>query len=136
MKKILIGCGVALVLLAAVLLLVFFVWIRPQMKEVLNKARDNASNASVNATIGAVRTGITLEYANSMLTNDGGIGVYPVELDSQEDGPCTSCFSKVLEGGVQDPGWNKSGKTYTYTDENKGRSFVYDPADGTLTEQE
>lgn len=135
MKKILIGCGIALVLLAAVLLLVFFVWIRPQMKEVLNKARDNASNASVDITIAAVASGIVLEYAESMLTNDGGVGVYPVELDSQEDGPCTSCFFKVLEGGVQDPGWSKAGKTYTYTHAGEARSFVYDPTDGTLTEQ-
>lgn len=135
MKKILIGCGVALVLLTVVLLIVFFVWIRPQMKEVLNKARDNASNASVDATLAAVGSGILLEYAESMVTNTDGVGVYPVELDSQEDGPCTSCFSKVLEGGVQDPGWSKSGKTYTYTHEGKGRSFVYDPADGTLIEQ-
>jgi hypothetical protein len=89
----------------------------------------------VDTTVAAVRSEILLSYANSMVANQDGVGVYPVELDGQADGPCATCFAKIMDPPVDNTHWSKQGNTYTYTSREKTRQFVYNPTDGTFVEK-
>lgn len=78
---------------------------------------------------GAVREGINLQYANTLVTT--GSGAYPVALGGA-DGACTSdnpCFGDVIKDVVT-AGWTKAGLVYTH--DNTGSEFTYDSAAGSF----
>jgi len=82
------------------------------------------------AVVGNVRSGIKIQYSNTIAAGGNPDSAYPATLDSASDGSCTSaniCFTTVLQQGIK-AGWTKAGLQYTHSE--TGSSFTYDPSTG------
>lgn len=94
-----------------------------------------AEQASRDGVLGAVRSGIALYRANDMITS-GGAGSYPTALDgvSSSNTQCVgACFSNILETGVNDTSWVKTGdSTYTFNDGAAVTTYTYNSTNGTF----
>lgn len=95
--------------------------------------RSNAKQASRDGVVGAVRSGVALYRANSMVTS-GGAGTYPsTNLDSNANGACVTCFDQVLSSGVNDASWLKTNSTvYTHNDGANVTTYTYNSTNGTF----
>lgn len=93
----------------------------------------SAKHASRDGVVGAVRSGIALYRANSMVTS-GGAGAYPsTQLDANANGACVTCFDQVLANGVNDSTWTKASSTsYTHNDGTNVTTFTYSTTLGTF----
>lgn len=92
-----------------------------------------AERASREGVVGAVRSGIALYRANTMVTS-GGAGSYPASLDANGDGAaCASCFSNVLTTGLSDTSWQRTNSTaYTFNDGSTVTTYTYNSTNGTF----
>ena len=93
----------------------------------------SAEQAVRDGVVGAVRSGLALYRANDIVTN-GGSGSYPSSLDSVGDGSaCTTCFSTILQNGVNDASWTRTtGTAYVFNDGTSTTSFTYNVTNGTF----
>jgi prepilin-type N-terminal cleavage/methylation domain-containing protein len=90
----------------------------------------DAQQSQRDGVAGAVREGINLQYANTLVST--GTGSYPATLDGAADGACTSanaCYGSVIKDVVTSA-WTKAGLTYTH--DVTGSVFTYDPANGSF----
>ncbi|MBN2445597.1 MAG: prepilin-type N-terminal cleavage/methylation domain-containing protein [Phycisphaerae bacterium] len=85
--------------------------------------RDDAENAAETATVAAVRTGIKMVRMSNLAKN---LDEFPTTLDSAANGEATNSnplFTEVVENGLTDSNWKKTGK----------RSYQYVPTKTTYT---
>jgi len=81
----------------------------------------NAAEAARDGVVGAVRSGIALYKANSMVT--GGAGNYPTALGTG--------FTNVLENPVTD-GWTGATDSYTFNKSGVNTTYTYNATNGTF----
>jgi prepilin-type N-terminal cleavage/methylation domain-containing protein len=94
-----------------------------------------ASDASRDGVVGAVRAGINLSRANDLVVN-GPPGAYPATLDGAAAGAASGAnplFGTVLQQGITDGAWTKAGLAYAHTDGTITCTYTYVPASGTFT---
>ncbi len=95
----------------------------------------NARQASRDGVVGAVRSGLALQRAQSLAT--GGAGTYPATLDAATNAACgttNGCFGGVLTQPVVDTSWTRvSDTSYTFNDGTTTFTYTYTPAAGTFT---
>lgn len=86
-----------------------------------------ASNASMNGVIGAVRSGVALYKAN--LVANGSTGIYPTTLDAPAS---TCCFNNILESPVStSQGWSISAaNVYVYNKNGVNSTLTYTSGSG------
>ncbi|HPQ80595.1 MAG TPA: type II secretion system protein [bacterium] len=86
---------------------------------------ENAAEAARDGVIGAVRSGIALYRANSMITT-GGTGSYPADLGAG--------FANILENPVTAAdGWvSNTATNYVYNKGGVNNTLVYNSAAGTF----
>lgn len=128
--KIILISLVAVVLLTLVSLGVATVYV------ILNPPKNlssRAARASVEGIYGAVRSGVSLYRANTLLEEGSGKGRYPTSLDDQADGPCRSCFANIFDQPISDERWTKEGNRYLFQREDIEATMAYDPASGQVT---
>jgi len=91
-----------------------------------------AKQAARDGVVGAVRSGIALYKANTLVTT--GTGTYPTNLSTQtSNNACTTCFDVVLTSPVNDNSWTKSSDTvYIHSDGGNNSTFTYNPTNGTF----
>ena len=93
--------------------------------------KDEAKTAAEQGAVAGVRSGIKLVYLTNLAK---GTDSYPATLDSASNGVASDAnplFDTVIEGGVTDGNWEKTGaKAYTYNP--TGNSYTYDDSDGTF----
>ncbi|MGD8451481.1 MAG: type II secretion system protein [Phycisphaerae bacterium] len=91
--------------------------------------RTEAQDAAEQATLSAIRTGIKLVHMTSLAQ---GQDTYPTALDSAANGEASEknpLFADVIEGGITDANWKKTGKRgYQYVP--TGTTYVYDEKTG------
>lgn len=94
---------------------------------------ESADETHRDGVVGAVRAGIALYHARHAAEEESP--PWPTMLDDEEDGVCADCFSAVLEMGVNDARWVRSGGGLNYTFTTTGgkvTSYTYDPSSGTF----
>lgn len=91
--------------------------------------QDEARLAAEEGVVGAIRSGISIYYADQC---SQGSCEYPDELDGAASSLCTQsnpCFDEVLQqGGVRDGSWSKI-DSLSYASPS-GQTYVYDNATG------
>ncbi len=96
----------------------------------------NASQASRDGVVGAIRSGIGLFRANDLVQN-GPPGSYPATLDAAAAGAASAAapiFGSILQQPVADGSWTKVSDTvYTFTDGTSTFTYTYTPATGTFS---
>jgi len=91
--------------------------------------RGDAEDAARDGVAGSVVAGIAIFHAKQITT--GQFPVWPSMLDNAPDGPCSVCFTNVLDNPLEDRRWSKENYTYTYTTSTGATmTFNYDPATG------
>jgi len=96
--------------------------------------KTEAQDAAEQGTVAAVQSGIKLAHLTSLAQ---GTDVYPNTLDSASNGVASESnplFADVIDGGVTDGNWKKTGKrSYQYLPtKNK---YKYDYKTGAFTKQ-
>lgn len=108
-----------------------------------------ASQASRDGVVGAVRSGIALFRANDLVLN-GAPGNYPATLDDASNGqaditvprifftgpttcPANMTTCSILQQGVADGSWSKTDLVYTFDDGTATYAYTYVPATGAFT---
>lgn len=94
--------------------------------------RTEAQDAAEQAALSAVRTGVKLVHMTSLAQGDD---TYPTVLDSASNGEASEknpLFTEVIEGGITDSNWKKTGKRgYTYVP--TGNKYTYNQKTGEFT---
>ena len=91
--------------------------------------KTEAQNAAETGTVTAIRSGINLAHMTSLAQ---GTDTYPSALDSASNapaGPSNLLFTNVIDGGVADTNWEKTG-TYDYRFIPTTNTFTYTPGTG------
>ncbi len=91
--------------------------------------KTEAQNAAETGTVTAVRSGINLAHLTSLAQ---GTDTYPSALDSASSAvasPTNLLFINVIDGGVADANWEKTG-TNDYRFIPTNRTFTYAPGTG------
>ena len=94
--------------------------------------REDAQLAAEQGVVGGVRAGIALWRVGYETGKAGYTPKYPSTLDDAAGGAASTnnqFFARVLDHGITDSNWSKSGNTYTGP---AGGSYTYDPAKGTF----
>ena len=98
----------------------------PKFLDIQAKAKD----AATDGTVGGVRAGIGIYYADALTKGATGDGRWPDVLDSADNGdagPSNKFFASVLDYPIVDSRWSKS--TLTYTGPNL-TTYTYNPSGG------
>lgn len=95
----------------------------------------DAATASRDGVVGAIREGLAIQYADSLVNNPTNPS-YPATLDGQADATAASdsapLFTNVLDQGVNSR-WTKTDSTnYVYDPDGLATCYEYTPADGTF----
>jgi len=93
--------------------------------------RTEAQSAAEEATVAAVRTGIKMVHMTNLAQ---GADTYPSLLDKAAKGDASEknpLFTEVIEGGLTDSNWQKSGDN-SYLYKPTKNSYTYDPKVGTF----
>lgn len=96
-----------------------------------------ARQASRDGVVGAVRSGVSLAWANDVITN-GPPGSYPAALDAVPNGafcaPANPCFTAVITNGITDGSWHKTAaRRYNFSDGSQTYTYSYNAATGAFT---
>jgi len=92
---------------------------------------DDAETSSRVGLVGAIRTGISFYQVNDMIASEQNFGLYPAVLDTENDGPCQSCFSEIFISGIEDSSWARVNDTqYTYNDGSNVTTYNYNNVTG------
>lgn len=96
---------------------------------------EESHDAAIEGVVGTVRDAIAIYRANDLAVNSGNS--YPANLDVNAiNTACTTCFSEILEVGLNDSAWRKeSDATYTANDGIGVITYVYNSTDGTFLPQ-